>query len=73
MKNTPFYYKKVECVDGSIGYLEASLGNGMHRIRIPNKTWPFPFTVELPRTAFKLSRDQSHGKPSFDKYEEALL
>ncbi len=52
MKKYSYGLKKVICVDGSIGYEDCNFGNGTYRIRIPNKFWPFPGVVTLPRSAF---------------------
>jgi hypothetical protein len=71
MKKYSYGLKKVQCVDGSIGYEDCNFGNGTYRIRIPNKHWPFPEVVTLPRSAFTYCKDQDHMKPSFDNLEEA--
>ena len=47
-------YRKVKCVDGSIGYY-VSGNDEVGNLIIPNKLWPFPEHITLPTTAFKFA------------------
>jgi len=47
-------YKKVVCVDGSIGYY-VSGNQEVGNLIIPNKFWPFPEHITLPTSAFKFA------------------
>ena len=47
-------YRKVKCVDGSTGYY-ISGNDEVGNLIIPNKYWPFPEHITLPRSAFKFA------------------
>ena len=44
-------YKKVKCIDGSIGYYVS----GNEEVGNLNKYWPFPEHITLPTSAFKFA------------------